>query len=248
MNSAEEIYYRRYLNDIIPGILLDSSIIDPLNIVDINNSNGLGYKWIQGNKPPGGAINFPVDTMTASIIASTKPGDGQLCLSWKISGAVNPQTDWRGFALPLNIYTICLGQTQYIQCTNIYTIGTAGQGTIVAGLAVQFYAAAQKVNAYVFNINSDNHNWLLIRYNDDVAVTLASGGPTADGDIFRMTSQVFPSQNIITVNKNNSILTSYTDTSVSRLNYGSPSLWAYGFSGNGSPKHEWRTFSAGIGL
>jgi hypothetical protein len=247
MNSIEELYYRRYLNDLVgtPGSL-DSSMSDPLNIADSNG--GIGYKWIQGSKPPTGSTVFPLDVVVSTITTSSKPGDTDLCLAWAIRGNTNPQTDWRGFALPLNIYTICLGQTQYVQCTLVYTTGVSGQGTIQAGIAVQFYGATQKVNGYVFNVSSDNHNWLLQRFNDDVALTLTSGGPISDGDIFRMNSQVSSSQVIVTVTRNATLLTSYTDTSGSKLSYGSPSLWAYGTKGNGSPHSEWRTFSAGIGI
>ena len=250
VTSAEELYYRRYLND-VAGVAgsAESSIADSLSVVDPLNSNGLGYKWIQGNKFFTGSVIAPIDWTFASIVTSTKPGDGQLCLAWSIGGPTNPQRNLRGFVLPLNIYVACLGQTQYVQCTNVYTTGVAGQGTILAGLAVQFYGATKKINAYIFYINTDNHNWTLSRYNNDVETILATGGPTVDGDIFRLSSQVSSGQVDITVNKNNSLLASYTDISASRLNYGSPALiMVQATKGSGSPHSEWRTFSAGIGI
>jgi hypothetical protein len=220
---------------------MSTLFIDALTTIDPNNSNGLGLNWMQGavstvnNNNPAGAA--------AKIAVATK--DGLNCLAWQGYAASGASDLLRAYALPIPIYFDVRGKSQFIQCTNVKLAPGSDSSNLDSGLMVQFYPSSPNLNTYLFFINTARA-WVLYRINDGGFTTLTSGSAGADGDIWKFSSDLSnPSQVVLNVTRNGNALTSYTDTSSSRLNYGSPAMYCQ-FDNNISPAYsEWRTFSAG---
>ena len=255
VTSAEELYYRRYLNDLSGnqgyqggGAGVVTSYSDPLTVADPLNSNGGkldGTKWWFGCAVPV-TNNTPLDTPTYSIAASSK--DSQNALLWGLAGATNPQEQAKAYLLPIATYLSCYGLTQFSQCTLVQVVNA--NGIITAGVTVMCVPANGQYFAYIFCVYSVDHSWFLIRYGLTPA-TLQTGAAnsTSDGDILRLSADIsVPGQVTLTVKKNGNVLTTYVDNSGSRLLIGSPGLGALPTQGSSTPKSDWRTFSCGIGL
>lgn len=220
------------------------SFSDPLTAADANGFLD-GTKWIFAITPPAPTSNS-INAPTYSIGVSSK--DAVKALQWSYVGVANPAVDCRGFLIPVTTYSTLWGKIQFVQLTNVQTV--SNNGLLRAGGAVLANPAIAGYTAYVFMVESDAHAWKLIRSSIDVPATLASGGATADGDIFRVSGDPsVPGQVTITVQKNGVVLTQYVDTNAARLTVGSPMATCWlNTRGVSDPKSEWRNFSCGAGL
>jgi len=226
---------------------MTTSFIDSLTTIDINNSNGLGSNWIQGTVAPNSANNN-VNGAAAKIAVATK--DGLNCLAWQGFGISNPLEVTRAYAIPIPTYFDVRGQSQYVKCTNIKLAIGSDSSELTSGLMVQFYGSTNTFNGYMFQLfPTSGRGWRLYRANNTIFTLLNSGTEGVDGDIWKLSSDLSNSSQVtLIVSRNGSTLVTYIDTSSSRLNYGSPSLYCQ-FDNNGAIAYsEWRTFSCGIGL
>ena len=261
MNSTEETYYRRYLNDLANlgpggsgyqgqggGSSVITSFSDSLQTQDANNPNTGkldGSKWFFGCAYPNSS-NTPLNTPSYSIGLSTK--DNANALLWSNPSAQNPAVLSRAWLIPITCYLGCYGLTQFSQGTLVQT--TLANGESIAGVSVMNCPANGLYWAYLFGAYTTNKNWYLLRFGRNDA-TLATGATNSisDGDIFRLSADLsINGQVTLTVKRNGSVLTTYVDNTSNRLLIGSPGLGALPTQGSTTPKSDWRTFSCGIGL
>lgn len=221
---------------------MTTSFSDALTTIDPNNSTGLGANWMQGCKTPSGD-NANTNGAAAKIAVATK--DGVNALTWVGFGAANPLDLLLAYAFPIPTYVDLRGLNQFTQCTNVKLAQGADSSHLNSGLMVQFVGSLKQLNAYVLMITT-TRTWNILRVVNSAATNLASGSAGADGDVWKITSNTSnPAQVVVEAFRNGSSLASVTDTTIFRLNRGSPALYCQ-FDNNFAPAFaEWRTFSVG---
>ncbi len=162
MNSTEETYYRRYLNDLANlgpggsgyqgqggGSSVITSFSDSLQTQDANNPNTGkldGSKWFFGCAYPNSG-NTPLNTPSYSIGLSTK--DNANALLWSNPSAQNPAVLSRAWLVPITCYLGCYGLTQFSQGTLVQTTLATGATNSISDGDIFRLSADLSVNGQV---------------------------------------------------------------------------------------------------
>src|SRR5207244_5580448 len=235
VTSAEELYYRRYLNDVANGAQgyqgsgagLITSFSADLKTTDSQNPNVLnlpGKDWIFAvcsTKTTQNPICLP------GYLIGTSSIDGQNCLAWQPRGPSNPQQNLPGYLIPVITFQSLYGQSQFSQATMVQVAST-GSSRLSCGLGVMLVPANDgDLLGYEFYNDTDATTswWLDRREVNSVHLAIGGAGSISNGDIFSLSADLSVGGEVtLKVLRNRNLLTQYTDNSASRIVIGSPEL------------------------
>jgi len=201
-------------------------------------------------------VSWPAYQIGASSI------DGLNCFQWGIGGAAAPSQSLLAVLIPHVLTQGVFGKTQFVQCTLLQRSGNAGVDQFNGGLTVcQSPALAQSIAAitvglygYDLIISSADGTTVLQRAgiladSGNANLQILGAGTFSTGDVVRLSADLSsPSQVVLTISRNGTVIATVTDNSASQIRTGIPGLMCGQVIGTGLAKSEWRNFSAGVGL